>query len=288
MEIPLRALILRTPGKTGMRPSLALVLAAASAVLVTVGAAQAVRATRAAEPEQRLPARDLREGIEPQALVRHNLYFTRARYTANGRFPGFKDWRTDYPKADRQFLVVLKRLALLDVSQREHSIRLDDPELHRYPYLYAVEAGQMQLTDAEVAGLRRYLLAGGFLMVDDFWGSYEWRSFEAQMRRVFPEYRIVELPLDHPVFHTFYDIEEVVQVPNVAQGIVGGPTFEQDGYVPHVRGIFDEEGRLLVAINWNTDLGDAWEWAEQQEYPLKYSTYAYQIGVNLIVYAMSH
>src|SRR5690606_26135043 len=106
--------------------------------------------------------------------------------------------------------------------------------------------------------------------------------------RVFPEYSIREIPLTHPVFHTYYDIDEIVQVPNVQQGVDGGPTHESDGYEPAVFGIFDDRGRLMVAINWNTDLGDAWEWAELAAYPLRFSTYAYQVGVNYIVYAMSH
>ncbi len=103
-----------------------------------------------------------------------------------------------------------------------------------------------------------------------------------------PEYPIVELDLEHPLFSSFYDIEEILQVPGVGRGRRGGPTWERDGYEPHVRGIFDEEGRLMVVINWNTDLGDAWEWAEDPYYPLRYSTYAYEMGVNMIVYAMSH
>ena len=200
---------------------------------------------------------------------------------------GFCAWATDYPKAERQFLTVLRRLTNLDASPSENAIRLDDPAIRTYPFIYAVEVGDMDLDPEEVAGLRDYLLAGGFLVVDDFWGSYEWASFEAQMERVFPEYPLVDVPPDHPVFSAFYDIDEIIQVPNLGNARLG-VTSEQDGYVPHLRGIFDDRGRLMVAVNWNTDLGDAWEWAEQPDYPLKYSTYAYQIGVNLVVYAMSH
>ena len=219
----------------------------------------------------------------------HAFYFSRAAYGGMGGMGRWgRSWRTDYPKADRQFLVVLERLTNLDAYPREHPVRLDDPELRRFPFLYAVEVGYMSLADPEVQGLRDYLLAGGFLVVDDFWGSGEWRSFAAQMQRVFPEYPIVDIPLDHPIFRAFYEIDEVLQVPNVGRGVAGGPTFERDGYYPAVRGIFDDEGRLMVVINWNTDLGDAWEWAENPYYPLKASTFAYQMGVNFIVYAMSH
>lgn len=216
------------------------------------------------------------------------FYFSRAAYGSGlGRYRG-RSWDTDFPKADRQFLVVLDRLTNLDALESEHPVRLDDPELRRFPFLYAVEVGYMSMSDAEVEGLRDYLLAGGFLVVDDFWGTREWQNFESEMRRVFPGRPIRDLSLDHDIFHVFYDIEELLQVPAIGQGRRGGPTWERDGYVPAVRGIFDDEGRLMVVINWNTDLGDAWEWAENPHYPLKFSTFAYQMGVNFIVYAMSH
>jgi hypothetical protein len=222
----------------------------------------------------------------------HSFYFTRAAYSS-GRFGGFGgrggggSWATDYPKADQQFLVVLRRLTNLDALPYEHPVQLDDPELRRYPFIYTVEVGNMSLSEAEVTALRSYLLAGGFMVADDFWGDYEWQVFQEQMRRVFPEYPIVEIPRDHPVMSAFYDVNEIIQVPNVGNARTGF-TSEKGGVVPHCRGIFDEKGRLLVVVNWNTDLGDAWEWAEQPDYPLKYSTYAYQMGVNFIVYAMSH
>ena len=146
----------------------------------------------------------------------------------------------------------------------------------------------MALTEPEIEGLRNYLMAGGFLVIDDFWGTREWANFEYQMQLVLPGYQIVDLPLEHPIFTTFYEIEEIMQVPNLNNGVRGWQTHERDGYVPMVRGIHDESGRLMVVINFNTDLGDAWEWADHPYYPLKYSTYAYEMGVNMIVYAMSH
>ena len=227
-------------------------------------------------PTFRNPSRDARE-----------FFFTRAIYSGGGYYRG-GSWGTDYPKADRQLLAILEEQIDLDAYERENAVRLDDPELRKYPFLYALEVGYMYMTEPEVKGLRDYLLAGGFLMIDDFWGTGEWANFEAEIRRVLPEYPIVEIPIDHPVFHTVYNIEEVVQVPNYGNAQPGRRTWERDGYEPHVLGIFDEENRLMVIINWNTDIGDAWEWAEDPYYPLYYSTFAIEITLNIIVYAMSH
>ena len=219
----------------------------------------------------------------------HEFYFTRTIYSGfRGWGRGRGSWAVDFPKADRQFLFGLRRMTLIDAYEWENPVSLDDPGLLRFPFIYALEVGYMSLTPPEVEGLRNYLLAGGFLFVDDFWGSYEWLNFEREIRRVLPEYQIQELPLGHPAFSTVYEIDTIIQVPNVRNGTRGGPTWERDGYVPHVRAIFDEHDRMMVAIHWNTDLGDAWEWADDPYYPLKYSNYAWQVAINFIVYAMTH
>jgi hypothetical protein len=190
---------------------------------------------------------------------------------------------------------VLNRILEIDAFPCENPVSLDDPDLRNFPFLYMLEVGRgggMQLSQAEATGLRDYLAAGGFLVIDDFWGSREWFAFEQGIRQVLPNASIVDIPLDHALFSIFYTIDEILQVPNVgnasrvSQGF--GATYEQDGYVPAVRGIYDENDRLMVVINWNTDLGDAWEWAESPDYPLRYSTFAYQLGINAIVYGMSH
>ena len=224
-------------------------------------------------PSLRNPSADARE-----------FFFTRAVYNSGYRW---SSWATDYPKADRQFLIILERLIDLDAYEAENAVRLDDPNVRRFPFLYALEVGDMYMSEAEADGLREYLLAGGFLMIDDFWGTYEWQNFESEIRRVLPEHPIVDIPLSHPIFNTVYNIEEIVQVPSIGNA-QGGPTWERDGYEPQVKGIFDDDGRLMVIINWNTDIGDAWEWAESPYYPLRYSTYAIEITINIIVYAMSH
>ncbi len=224
----------------------------------------------------------------PRADGGHEFYFTRGIY---GDDEGGSDWgprwAVDYPKADEQFLVALRRLTLVDAFESDHALSIGEPALRDFPFLYVLEVGSLSLSDAQAKGLREYLLAGAFMVVDDFWGSWAWENFEEQMRRVFPNRTLVEVPLDHPVFHAFYDVSEVLQVPNVNQA-AGGPTWEYDGRWPHVRGIFDDEGRLMVLANWNTDLGDAWEWADLPGYPLRYSTYAFEIGINFVIYGMSY
>ncbi len=218
----------------------------------------------------------------------HEFHFTRGIYGAGSGNGWGPRWAVDYPKADQQFLVALKRLTLVDAPDAEHAIELRADLLQDYPFVYVLEVGSMSLTDAESSALRDYLLAGGFLVVDDFWGDWAWQHFQEQMRLVFPTRRIEEVPMNHPVFHVFYDIEEIIQVPNVQLASGEGPTHEQGGRVPHVRGIFDDDGRLMVLINWNTDLGDGWEWADSPSYHLRYSTYAFKIGVNFVIYAMTH
>ena len=261
------------------------------AVWATERAAPAAPVTEVtAEGQRRVRRQDFRPSLKAPSDEAREFFFTRAIYSGDGYRRG--SWAVDFPKADRQFLTIIDRLVdLLDSYGRENAVRLDDPDLRRFPFLYALEVGYMYMTEPEVKGLRDYLLAGGFLMVDDFWGTWEWDNFERQIKRVLPEYRIVEIPLDHPIFNTVYNIEEIVQVPNIGnaqRAEYGGVTYERDGIVPHVRGIFDNDNRLMVVINWNTDIGDAWEWAEHPYYPLKYSTYAIEVTVNIIVYAMSH
>ena len=237
----------------------------------------------------------------------HEFYFTRAMYSDGSR-GGFgrgrrggqlgdrgPAWSIDYASADRHMMLVTQRLSNIDACLWEHPVSLADPELRRFPFVYSLEWGNAQLTAKEIEGLRGYLLAGGFLMIDDFWGSYQWENFAAEIRQVLPGRAIVEVPRDNLLFHIHYTIDgDILQVPNIgrgqeiARGYTDAPTWEQDGYVPHVRGIFDDDGRLMVVINWNTDLGDALEHAENPYYPLKFSTFASEMFLNMIMYSMSH
>jgi hypothetical protein len=218
----------------------------------------------------------------------HEFYFTRGIYASSvdGDAWGPR-WAIDYPEADRHFLVALERLTGIDAHASDNAQPLGGRALREFPFVYVVEAGALQLSAEERTALREYLLAGGFMMVDDFWGTWAWDNLVAQLEQVLPGHPIRDVPLDHPLFHSFYDIDALVQVPNVAQA-ASGRTHEYDGHVPHARGIYDVHGRLMVLINWNTDLGDAWEWADDADYPLRYSSYAYELGINIVVYAMSY
>ncbi len=263
-------------------------------ILLAVGAGLVLAAARpySADPARQRPSGA--QAMEREVTKGHAFYFTRAMYSdywmAQGRAGRFGrgSWATDWPKADIQFLIGVRHLTNLDAYAEDNVVRLDDPALRRFPFLYALEVGNMLLTQPEVDGLRDYLAAGGFLVIDDFWGTQEWYNFEQQIRRVLPDYPVVDLPMDHPILSAFYRIDEILQVPNVGLGRRGGPYWERDGYQPALRGIFDDNGRLIVVINWNTDLGDAWEWAEDPWYPLDRANFAYQLGVNMIVYGMSH
>jgi Domain of unknown function (DUF4159) len=218
--------------------------------------------------------------------------FIRLAYTDNaqfGRFGGFGRgaWTTDAPEAEDHFMQGVHRLTRINAGDGSIGIRPADDEIYNYPFLYAVEVGRWYLSEEDAAKLREYLLRGGFLMVDDFHGSAQWEGFMESMRRVFPDREVVEIPEDHEVFHVLYDLDHKVQIPGSA-ALNMGRTYEQDGVEPHWRGIFDDDGRLMVAINFNMDLGDAWELADDPGYPQEDTALAYRFGINYIVYTMSH
>jgi hypothetical protein len=194
---------------------------------------------------------------------------------------------TDYPEAEVHFTLGVGRLTRLDIGQQARIIEVTDDMLFDYPWLYAVEVGRWYLDDTEAARLREYLLRGGFLMTDDFHGSAQWANFAESMQRVFPDRPIVEIPDDDEVKHVLYDLEEHIQIPGIA-ALRFGVTYEQDGVEPHWRGIYDDAGRLMVAINFNMDLGDAWEHANDAFYPEPMTGLATRYAVNYVIYAMTH
>jgi hypothetical protein len=225
----------------------------------------------------------------PNATELTEFVFARLMYPSFGR--GYWGWRgawsTDYPKADRQFLQGVRRLTRIHTRSMEEVVALDDNSIYDRPWIYAVEVGHWDLDDQQAAKLREYLLRGGFMMTDDFHGTYEWDVFMASMQRVFPDRPVVELEDSDALFHVLYDLDERFQVPGIRY-FYSGQTYEQDGIEPRWRGILDDEGRLMVAICHNMDLGDAWEWADHPQYPEPWASLAYRIGVNYIIYAMTH
>src|SRR5215472_8002164 len=192
---------------------------------------------------------------------------------------GYSIWTQDYPRADRHFSVAMRRLTRIHVRSAEQPVDLDDPtDVYNWPWLYAVQTGQWRLTDAQAAKMRDYLLRGGFFMCDDFWGTPQWEEFRASMDRVLPGRPIVDIPDSDAIFHTVYDLTDRYQVPG-ARYLSTGVTYKCENCPAHWRGIYDDKGRLLVAMTYDSDLGDSWEWADDPLYPEKFSALGIRIGI---------
>jgi hypothetical protein len=223
-------------------------------------------------------------------MARPRFQYTCPEFGTRNFFPpqGW-GWATDYPGADCKFMGGVDRLTRVRVHPNPHVISIMNEDLFTFPYVYLVEVGGMYLSQEEAARLREYLLRGGFLHVDDFWGLRQKANFEAQIRKVFPERSVEQLPLTHEIFHTFFDVDQMLQIPNVGNGCDGGPTWEQrDDVTPRIYGISDDDGRVMVVITYNSDLGDAWEYMDLPCYPEKFSGQAYRLGINFMIYAMTH
>ena len=211
------------------------------------------------------------------------------------RFGGVMDWREggtswtqDYPRADRHFAQALRRLTRVDARSVEQPVNLDDPDdVFYWPWLCAGEMGDWKLTDSQAKTLREYLLRGGFLMLDDFWGTEEYGRFEESMKRVFPDRAVVEIDNADSIFHTVYDLDDRYQIAG-EWALRRGTTYRNDGEVAHWSGIYDDKGRIMVAMSFNSDIGDSWEWADEPQYPEKYSALGIRIGVNYVIYAFTH
>ena len=214
-------------------------------------------------------------------------------YGGFGGYGGYgrASWSQDYPKADRQFLLAMKRLTRINGRSTEQVVDLGcdnaNSEIENYPWIYAVQVQNWSFSDAEAKRLREFLLKGGFLMVDDFHGTADWESFMRGMRMVFPDRPIEDLDNKDEIFHVLYDLDDRFQVPG-EQYVNTGRTYEKDGYVPKWRAIRDDKGRIVVAICHNMHLGDAWEWADSPYYPEKFASMAFRIGLDYIMYGMTH
>jgi len=197
-------------------------------------------------------------------------------------------WTMDYPRSDRHLMLALRRLTRVHARSVEEPVNLEDGDQFNWPWMYGVEVGHWDLGDELSKKLREYLLRGGFLMVDDFHGTREWAVFMQSMQKVFPDRPVVDLDDRDPIFHTIYDLDQRFQVPGASPWFGRGITYEQDGINATWRGIYDDHGRLMVAICHNMDLGDSWEHADNPEYPEKFSALGIRIATNYIVYSMTH
>ena len=227
------------------------------------------------------------------------FHYCRAAYRLNPRGDG-GNWLTDYPNADIDLMIRLAELTRTPVGfdaakQPEHLIvRLTDPELFQCPFIMMQEVGSLFFTDEDAAILRTYLLKGGFLWVDDFWGSYAWNAWASQIRKVFPaaEYAIEDLTPDHPMLHSHFNLPGVPQIPSINHWYgSGGGTSERgfDSAQVHARTISDNAGRVMVLMTHNTDVSDSWEReGEDPQYFLKFSVPGYQVGINVLMYVMTH
>lgn len=244
--------------------------------------------------------------LEPE-FAQDAFTFVRIRYSSGyggrGGRRGFRgdfygggggSWATDYPDSDLNFSWRLHQLTSIQVNPEPLVLDLTDPRLVDYPFIYIVEPGRLVFEEAEVEALRQYLLNGGFLMVDDFWGEDEWYNFYREIKRVFPDREPVELPLSHPIFHAVFDLKEKPQIPAINIALAGrsqGITWERpDAREPHYKALYDDKGRMMAILCHNTDLGDGWEREGENEwYFHEFSEKkAYPLGINIVFYAMTH
>lgn len=228
----------------------------------------------------------------PQSTEKAEFAWSRLSYAGNMGSSGYgyrhyASWSRDYPKADRQFLIALNRLTRINGRTTEQVVNLDSDDIFNYPFLYAVQVQNWSFTDDEAKRLREYLMRGGFLMVDDFHGSADWETFMAGMRQALPDRPVEDLQNGDEIFHVLYDMDDRFQVPG-EQYIRSGRTYEKDGFVPKWRAIRDDKGRIVVAICHNMHLGDAWEWADDPNYPETFASMAFRVGLNYVVYGMTH
>jgi hypothetical protein len=225
------------------------------------------------------------------------FHYCRAVYRPNPRGDG-GSWLTDYPLADIDLSIRLSELTKTRVSfdgggQPNHLIvQLTSDELYQCPIIIMQEVGRLLFTREDAAALKTYLLKGGFLWVDDFWGSYAWQVWEAEIRKVFPavEYPIADVAREHPMFHMLFDLDAVPQIPGIGT-FLAGRTSERgaDSDTVHARTISDSRGRVMVFMTHNTDVSDSWEReGEDPTYFREFSVNGYRVAINVLLYAMTH
>jgi hypothetical protein len=209
------------------------------------------------------------------------LVFARVQFNTgySGRgYVGGDGWSHDYPTAEHHILDLADRLTRIDVDQQSYVIvQLESEDIFKYPFLYFSEVGEMDLTPKETENFRRYLALGGIAMIDDFDSPESLAWFDRQMRKVFPDRGFDEMRVEHPIFHTVFDVETAHVVPPY-----------QYGYPPRFYGYFDDRQRLSMIINHNNDIGDFWEWLDQPRLPLEGTIAGVRLGINYLLFSMTH
>jgi hypothetical protein len=250
-------------------------------------APRAAAGSPAAGGQQMAPAPDNRFAGLQWRFVRIRYHYVTEGTHIPQDFYG-EPWGIDAPAAEQNLTRRVKTATAIHVED-PILMTLDDPRLFENPWIYFVEPSSMRMTESELPILREFLLRGGSANMDDFHGQFEWDAFQREMKRLFPDREIVEVPKDHPVFSCFYKLDGFPQVAGLGS-FLAGRSWEKGGVVPHLRTILDDSGRPMIFINFNTDMGDGWEWSNAEGYPgyIKYTALAYRMGINEIVYALTH
>ncbi|HSL71731.1 MAG TPA: DUF4159 domain-containing protein [Longimicrobiales bacterium] len=258
-----------------------------SAAVAVAQAQQGFRGSWRGEP--------LHEGVPD---VRGGFSFCRLTYTRVRVEGGGQGWRTDYPNADNNFMTRLTQLTAAPVNRWDNGdlgftvVSATDPALFQCPFLFASDIGSGAFSDVEAQRLREYLLKGGFLWVDDFWGDAAWRQWLGEIKLILPEYSVVDLTLDHPMFSVFYQVKEIPQIPSIQFWRRNGGGTSERGYesaTPEMRAIFDDHGRMIVLMSHDTDIADGWEReTEDEDFFYAFTARAYGVGINVALWSMSH
>jgi hypothetical protein len=204
-----------------------------------------------------------------------------------GGFRGFRRWAADYPKSDRQLVLGVRRLTRIATQPIEHVVNASDADVFDWPWIFVEDAGQWRVTEDTAKRLREYLERGGFLVLDDTHGDFEWANEMEGVHMILPDAQVEELADKDEIFHVLYDLNERYQIPGTRY-LWGQRTYRADESVPRWRAIRDKTGRIVIAIWHNSDVGDAWEWADSPMYPERATSLAYRLAINYIVYAMTH
>lgn len=219
---------------------------------------------------------------EEAPLTKYKFTMARIRYTTlnfnwwdmRGQGP---PWSHDYPRGEQHFMKILAEVTKIDVNPDGHIVSFDEEEVFKFPIAYLCEVGYLDLTEKEAHTMGEYLLRGGFLIVDDFRGDNQLENFKQQMKRVFPDRSLEELPRSHPIFNCFYDISNLFPIPPYSRNLI-----------PMYLGMTDDKGRLMMVVDYNNDLSEYWEWSSDPFMPIEDTNQAYKYGVNYVFYALTH